>query len=1036
MSVTEGSPISLLNLVGSVTGSMKLPCFDPDNPDFTMGMTPAQLATFVGGGGGGGGSPGGSNKQVQFNNAAAFGGMDLLSFDTTTKLLGLGSATNTLPVFMLDPNATEFFIDSYPLFDDLVGLQVGGVTVTSGDTSDGFGANVNIVGGNVVSSDPDNEASGGGIFIAAGSATGVVAANGSVTILVPNATPSDAPVAFSSMVGGSGYTNGTYNDLLQTGAFVLSSNVSEGASVSFTQMIVAGGAVTALNGPYNPQGTDVVDSEYTLTVVNGSVYPHDNPDDVATATLATVSAAGNAGSITLAVEGAFEFDIGDDQIVMGSDATGAYMGIDSGGNVNLNSGASGGLLLQSDAGTAGQVPISGGAGNPTVWGDAGGGDGGTSISQGGGSVSVDSSGNITGASASSAFVTFTSNGGQLTVDSAGGIEISATEGGTLSLGASAASLAIDDSGDMLLSVPSLSTFTITSNSAEFEMDDSGSVIISPASQLIINGAASSLFNIDAAGNVSLESAASAGELFLQATGEAVLANQSSGASIDLDTSGNINLSFGLGGALQLGGDTGTSGQVPVSGGAGEPTVWGTFSVDAGTQISQGGGLVGVDSSGNINGSANGGGTINLSANSAFFELFASGDATLSAADGQTAALESTGGSVAIDGSGNVTTTAATDATVQLSSNGAGLALDGSGNILLVPGGSATITLQGGDESSLSIDGSGNVLLYGGGQETNFFASASEIGLISTINTGQISIDSDGNLILTSGATGALMLQADHGTAGQVITSAGASLPATWANPAASISQGGGGVTVDSSGNVDITAAADETITLSVNGSSVLLDTDGSISFTNVTGSALLMPASGDSSFWNGVNTASLHLYNSGEVSLVDSDGSGLLFDAAGGATFGAGAGGTLTLGDDGTSTLSDHSGTALVLGADGSALLEPSSGAVFSMTTSGAIQISDVGNGFVSIDGAGNVSIGAGNSPATISMGGSSGGSIGIDGSGNIVLAPASPLSGWGTPVNDAVVNNYDASTASAADTNKVVASLLKTILALELYAA
>lgn len=64
------------------------------------------VLSWAAGGGGGGGSPGGSNTQVQFNDAATFGGAAAFTYDKTTYTLGLGVASTTTGIFSLYNSAS------------------------------------------------------------------------------------------------------------------------------------------------------------------------------------------------------------------------------------------------------------------------------------------------------------------------------------------------------------------------------------------------------------------------------------------------------------------------------------------------------------------------------------------------------------------------------------------------------------------------------------------------------------------------------------------------------------------------------------------------------------------------------------------------------------------------------------------------------------------------------------------------------------------------------------------------------------------
>jgi hypothetical protein len=83
-----------------------------------------------GGGGGGGGTPGGSDTQVQFNNAGAFGGSVDLTWDDTSKVLGVGGdidlddgGTYTTTLQTITPTAARTI--SFPDATGTVALVAG-----------------------------------------------------------------------------------------------------------------------------------------------------------------------------------------------------------------------------------------------------------------------------------------------------------------------------------------------------------------------------------------------------------------------------------------------------------------------------------------------------------------------------------------------------------------------------------------------------------------------------------------------------------------------------------------------------------------------------------------------------------------------------------------------------------------------------------------------------------------------------------------------------------------------------------------------
>ena len=80
--------------------TLTLPAAAPVNGYYLQTDNLGNLS-WAAGGGGGGGSPGGSNTQVQFNDAATFGGVASFTFDKTTYTLGLGVASTSTGVFNL-----------------------------------------------------------------------------------------------------------------------------------------------------------------------------------------------------------------------------------------------------------------------------------------------------------------------------------------------------------------------------------------------------------------------------------------------------------------------------------------------------------------------------------------------------------------------------------------------------------------------------------------------------------------------------------------------------------------------------------------------------------------------------------------------------------------------------------------------------------------------------------------------------------------------------------------------------------------------
>jgi hypothetical protein len=82
----------------AATYTLTLPAAAPVN-GYYLQTDNFGVLSWAAGGGGGGGSPGGSNTQVQFNDAATFGGAAAFTYDKTTYTLGIGVASTTTGKF-------------------------------------------------------------------------------------------------------------------------------------------------------------------------------------------------------------------------------------------------------------------------------------------------------------------------------------------------------------------------------------------------------------------------------------------------------------------------------------------------------------------------------------------------------------------------------------------------------------------------------------------------------------------------------------------------------------------------------------------------------------------------------------------------------------------------------------------------------------------------------------------------------------------------------------------------------------------------
>ncbi len=518
------------------------------------------------GGGGGGGTPGGSNGQVQFNAAGSFGGTDLLYFDPVSKALTIGSATNTTPTWVLDANVdfyNGFTLQSYPLFDPSSsdGLGVGFLEILNGQLYD-EGALINLVSGSEMSGTINP--TGGAITLGAGFGLGPSGGvNGSITIAAASVFPVGLPLAFTLIDGGSGYVDGVYTDLSQRYAFTAEGG--EGG-VAITQMTVVGGAVTALYGAYLAFGTNVIGDVLTLDVQEGSVYPYAFSGTPATLSVSSVSTSEN-------YQGAFLVNWGATGGIA-INPSGAYLAgllsqveCDSSGNVALGFSSGGALLLGSDPGTATYVVTSNGPGTPPTWQPAGGGGSPTQISQAGGSVAVDSTGNIYIEPASGEVFDLAVNGGNFGYEGDGSFTLASASGAYVSGNAA---------GELLLIATNAQPMSIQDSAgSSVSLDGTGDVSLiaiggnmtlnTASGQFILFGAASSVINIDGAGDIAISTGAGA-LLTLTGTNGSALAiddigsislSDSSGAGISTDGSANVNILAGASASARVtGGGTG------------------------------------------------------------------------------------------------------------------------------------------------------------------------------------------------------------------------------------------------------------------------------------------------------------------------------------------------------------------------------------------------------------------------------------------------------------------------------------------------
>lgn len=354
-------------------------------------------------------TPGGTNGQVQYNNSGAFGGTDFFEYNPTNKKMTVGSATNTTPTFSVDSAVNQLrFYGAFPANPANVANGFGGIDFISGaygfsTTEAGFGSEFNPGAGRVRSSPA--QIRGGTLTFAGGNAFDGVASSGKSTLggqvlisagtgLNFDGTASAGAIIFSAgtaiisgptawtLVGGSGYTDGVYND--QGGLTFYEFSDGSGSVVDCAQITISGGQVVSFTPGTNIYPGATVSAVCPLTItdpnyVGGGSGASITITNVANSSGGTISFNAANGSNSLEFELNGEWSVGSSSIgtsgqVITSNGAGSAPswanGVAPGGtNGELqfnNSGVFGGTLPVYSADIINNVSITTPANVPTI----------------------------------------------------------------------------------------------------------------------------------------------------------------------------------------------------------------------------------------------------------------------------------------------------------------------------------------------------------------------------------------------------------------------------------------------------------------------------------------------------------------------------------------------------------------------------------------------------------------------------------------------------------------------------------------------
>ena len=238
-------------------------------------------------------TPGGTNGQLQYNNSDSFGGTDFFYYYyNTSNTMTVGSSTNPIPTLQMDSNIEQFrLFGAYPSVTPSNSVGQGGfsfvsaagagggfgptlagygseLTMTVGRARTGsqcFGGNGNFIGGNAIDLNTGDGVSvqGGTLSFMGGQGLHIdgasSASSGGINFTAGPALTNAAVVW--TLDGGSGYTDGVYNDQNQDELYAFSgaSNVYAG------QITISGGVVTSFIPNAMTSGATVGDV-YTLTI--------------------------------------------------------------------------------------------------------------------------------------------------------------------------------------------------------------------------------------------------------------------------------------------------------------------------------------------------------------------------------------------------------------------------------------------------------------------------------------------------------------------------------------------------------------------------------------------------------------------------------------------------------------------------------------------------------------------------------------------------------------------------------------------------
>jgi soluble P-type ATPase len=549
--------------------------------------------------------------------------------------------------------------------------------------------------------------------------------------------------------------------------------------------------------------------------------------------------------------------IGSDVLTITNYVAGEDLNIASGGNLNLFFGNVGGLTLDGEAGTVGQVLISSGVGVAPTWGTGGGGDVGTL-------TEVLANGNSAGA------LDIDMNNND--IDNVNVLGVSSVEGPAdddLNLLSSGGfDIVINSDADIVLNTGTNGVLFINNDAGTVgQVLTSGGSLASPVwadgggsvgtlSDVLANGNSAGALDIDMNDN-NIDNVNILGVAIVAGPVDADL-TISSGVGFDIVIASDVDiyLTTGTNGQLYINGDAGTAGQVLTSGGAVASPEWAD-------------GAGGAETLSEVLGNGNDAGGLdidNLNQLSVSSILSTTADIDITTTTGDILLVSSDNISMTIGATSVlfINSDAGTAGQV-LTSNGTAVAPTWSDIETLIP--TLEVVLSSGNSAGgLSIDMNNNDITNVLNLDVINISSTVDI----TLDAVNINLNPTGDLILTlNPMSGAILINGDAGMGGQVLTSGGSVAP-YWSSGGGSVGtlsevltngNSAGALSIDMNNNdiIDINSIAVSSIISAIDNDDINITTttDG-ISIGDI-----LITSAGN--IWMGFGATSSLYINSGGI---------------------------------------------------------------------------------------------------------------------------------------------------------------------------